>query len=546
MTSPARLPRRPEARTEKVEDLVQRVAKGQVRVPRFQRGLKWTSDNVVELFDSLYRGYPVGSLLFYKGKADATVIDVGPLKVSTEETAEAWWVVDGQQRVTSLTAALRHATPLPGRPSRDDPYVLFFNPVDQRFQPPPPVGEVPSEWVPLPQLLDSSQLSEWIFSWPHAQDAELRRTVFEAGTRIRDYEIPLYLIETEDAAVAEVIFYRTNKAGRPLGWKDVHKALFGQPHGSPSTLEELADELVEVGMGRLEETRLLTCLVACRGKDPTRTLDEHLRRDPEVLRGAVQEALPVLRKVLSFLRADAQVPHSRLLPKSTLLDVLTRFFALHPDPKPRSRTLLARWFWRAALGAGRFDDRTLRRRGISSVSEDRDEEDTVQALLGLLERDRQRPYDLPQSFDARADATRLAMLTLAHQKPRSFVDATMIDVATLFEQEDREAFRQILTGRQAKDTRGVANYLLQPRGVRVLDALRSQLSYDTSGRLLDSHLIAPVAATALANQDWQSFLDHRARLLLTETRKLTDRLAAWEQNDRPSIGHILEAAGVEL
>lgn len=54
---------RPEARTESVEDLVSRFARGLIRVPSFQRALKWESREVLDLFDSIYRGYPIGSLL---------------------------------------------------------------------------------------------------------------------------------------------------------------------------------------------------------------------------------------------------------------------------------------------------------------------------------------------------------------------------------------------------------------------------------------------------------------------------------------------------
>ncbi|MCP5116052.1 MAG: DUF262 domain-containing protein, partial [bacterium] len=136
--------RKPETRVETVEDLVDKVHRGSVRVPRFQRGLRWTSSDVVALFDSIYRGYPIGSLILYKQPAVAERLRVGPLVVDAPEIAEAWWVVDGQQRVSSLAAGLGRSLPLPAAPDSQDPFVLYFDVSEQMFKPAPPAGRVPS------------------------------------------------------------------------------------------------------------------------------------------------------------------------------------------------------------------------------------------------------------------------------------------------------------------------------------------------------------------------------------------------------------------
>ncbi len=543
MSTPSRLPRKPEARTEKVEDLVERVRRGLVRVPRFQRGLKWKSPNVVDLFDSLYRGYPVGSLLFYKRPAPADRLNVGPLTVDASESSEAWWVVDGQQRVTTLAACLARPVPIPTKADRQDPFVLYFDAAQRTFGPPPSAGQIPSTWVPLPQLLDASQLTEWVFGWQHRENEELRRGLFEAGTRIREYPIPLYLIETEDSNVAKEIFYRINKAGEPLRWTEVHKALFGDEGSSPSTLEELSGELADVGMGQLDESRLLTCLLALRGKDPTQRLTDHVRRDPEVLREAVQEALPVLRRVLSFLRKDAGIPHLRLLPKSILLDVLTRFFALNEYPNPRARLLLARWFWRTVLGAGSFDDRTLRRRGITSVS--KDEEESLQTLLGLVHKERPRLPELPPSFDARADSSRIALLALAHLGPRCLLHGSRIDIADLLEKEDKDAFVKILRQPATAGSRGPVNRMIQSKEARVHEILLERISkHGPEDPVLASHAIDSRAAECLLAGDPEGFLAARAETLTHEIRDFAERMAAWDHNDRPSLDYLLAEAGV--
>lgn len=564
ISPPPRLPRKPEARTEKVEDLVERVRRGLVRVPRFQRGLKWKSSDVVELFDSLYRGYPIGSLLFYKRAAKADRLPLGPLIIEAPETSESWWVVDGQQRVTTLTVCLTRPMPIPTRPNKQDPYVLFFDAENQKFEPPPASARIPSSWVPVPHLLDATQLTEWVYAWQHRDDEALRRVVFDAGARIREYAIPLYLIETEDSNVAEEIFYRINQAGEPLEWPEVHKALFGGEDSFPSTLADLSEELADVGMGRLDEDRLLTCVFSLRGLDPTRSLAEHYRRDPQALRGAVQETLPVLRRVLSFLRRDAGIPHLRLMPKSILLDVLTRFFLRFEDPSPRTRILLARWFWRTVLGAGIFDDRTLRRRGITAVSGD--EEESVQALLRLVRKERPRPLELPETFDARADESRIALLALAHLGPRHlsidvagwlevFVfdaidqvreSAEPIDVAGLLEEQGKDAFLKIVERPGLERSRGAANRALHPKGAPFHRLLRHWISaHGMDDPVLRSHAIDVRAAELLAAGDLAGFLAQRATALTDEVRRFGERMAAWDHNDRPSLDYLLAEAGVE-
>jgi hypothetical protein len=176
---------RPEADARSVDDLVAKVLSGQVRIPVFQRDLAWNSNHVIELFDSIYRGFPIGSLLLQERPAEAAEICVGPIVVPGTEQQNALWVVDGQQRLTSLAVALGRPEPLPTTP--DDPFVIYFDAATEKFRTPPKTGGIESTWVPLPQLLDTSRLAEWVYSWSHHQDAVLRARVFEAGKRLREY-----------------------------------------------------------------------------------------------------------------------------------------------------------------------------------------------------------------------------------------------------------------------------------------------------------------------------------------------------------------------
>jgi uncharacterized protein with ParB-like and HNH nuclease domain len=62
-TTSTALQRRPEARGFRVELLLQEAAGGRLRIPAFQRPLRWRARNVIEFLDSIRRGFPVGELL---------------------------------------------------------------------------------------------------------------------------------------------------------------------------------------------------------------------------------------------------------------------------------------------------------------------------------------------------------------------------------------------------------------------------------------------------------------------------------------------------
>jgi len=539
------LRRPPEAGTESVVDLVDyAVRQGKVRIPEFQRTLKWTSEDVLSFFDSIYRGLPVGSLLFWKRPGDARPVQLGPLRVNATEMKDAWWVVDGQQRLVSLVAGLARPLPLPAKPEPSDPFVVYFDPQATQFKAPPRRGEVPSEWVPLPVLLDATVLAEWIHKWPHSKEEQLRRNVFEAGSRIREYKLPRYLVDAPDdeagSDLLREIFFRVNKFGKVLSWDEVHDALYGRKGGVPSTTRELSDELAELGMGRPDEGQVATCLLALRGLDVTRPLAEHHRKDPRVLEGAIADALPALRQALAFLRKRGEIPHLRLLPRAMVLEVLTRFFGEHPEPSARTLELLVRWVWRVLVGEHTLDERTLERRTLAAVGTD--EEDSIQAMLELLPRTAPTKIALPATFDARTAESRVAMLALASLAPRRFSDGELMDVSLLVEDHGADAFSPIIRSRgELAGVRGPENRVLHSaQGIReAIEGRTSSLGLPDP--VLESHAITTSSMQALARSDEQGFLSERRARMEATLQSVAMRLAGWRRGDRdrPSIERLL-------
>ena len=187
-------------------------------------------------------------------------------------------------------------------------------------------------------------------------------------------------------------------------------------------------------MGTVPEELLLQCVVASRGLDVTQNVSVHYDRDPTLLRDAAPEALPALRATLAFLKADAEIPHVRLLPLSLPVPVLARFFTIFPEPNARVRTLLARWTWRVMLGEMELDDRTLLRRAVATVAGENAEEG-VQRLLSLTNSDRQIfSYLLPPRFDARSARSRFSLLAMANLTPLDVQTGGILDVAAIIKE----------------------------------------------------------------------------------------------------------------
>jgi hypothetical protein len=534
------LDRRPQARAESVEDLVRLTREGQIRVPEFQRALKWGPVEVVHLFDSIYRGYPIGSLLLFRRPAEAGQIALGPLVIDAPEARDAQWVVDGQQRLVALAASFGRPHPYPTTPV--DPFVVYFDAEARAFASPHPNGIVPDWWVPASLLLDAAALSEWIQDWPRR--ADLRAAVFDAGKRLREYQVPLYLIDSDNPDLLSEIFARINTSGKAMEWHEVFDALYRRDGTIPSTTKQLAEALSSVGMGTLESAEVMSCVLAIRGLDVTRTLAEHRRRDPNVLKNAVADSLPVLRQALSFLRQHASVPHLRLIPRFFVLEGLGRFFAKHPEPRARSLTLLTRWVWRVFMADRAFDERTFRRASVVAIEDD--EEASVQALLALAPRDRV-PISIPERFDARAARSRLAMLALAELGPRQLVDDKSVDVAGLLEETGANAFRPILAVRPGcpPALHGPSNRILLPgKGSARPEVLKYLRDPDHSSNTLASHCIDEAAVTALVAGDGAAFAAARGKSLIASLERMGERLAGWgrDDRDRPSIGYLLRLA----
>jgi hypothetical protein len=429
-----------------VEDLVGWVSEGRIRIPEFQRPIRWRAEHVSSLFDSLWLGYPVGSLLLWQRSAPAELVRLGPLQLPAEARADALAVVDGQQRLTSLASVLLHPNPTT---SNGDLFALWFDLEEQRFVRARPGQDVPIFWLPMNSVLDAVRLGEWWVEHPmRAERPELYRVALQVGRRIRESKLPIYIVETSDTNTLRIIFARMNTAGIQMRETEVFNALHVR-EGGKEPLTVLGDVCAEAGMGRLEDSWALRCLRAVAGEP----LDKPPRGEIEGYRRSLDPASAALALAVDFLRDACHVPHLRVLPYRLPLVTLTRFFHLHPQPSKRSRELLVRWFWRGVVTARHKDTGNPALRFITRAV-DAAESASVQRLL------RDVGEVLPESVvqlagrvahtekGFNAAEQKLHALLLAYFPPRDLITGEPLATSELFEQLGPAALLPLGEGRE--------------------------------------------------------------------------------------------------
>ena len=87
--------------------LIGAISHGEIKLPEIQRGFIWKPTQVAKLIDSLYRGYPTGSLLFWRTMESPLVRDFALAGTPPQPAIQPLYLLDGQQRLTALSRALR-------------------------------------------------------------------------------------------------------------------------------------------------------------------------------------------------------------------------------------------------------------------------------------------------------------------------------------------------------------------------------------------------------------------------------------------------------
>lgn len=225
-------------RQEQVETLLTWVKSGQIAIPELQRPFVWSSTKVRDLLDSLYNGYPVGYLITWQSQ------DVGLKDGSTSGFKQI--LIDGQQRITALTAALV------GHEVVDKNYAkkrikIAFNPQTEKFETLTPFIDRDEAWVSdIAEFMNSSattfgSINRYLSGNPDADETAVVRA-FEKLAGIHNAQVGIITLADDlDINTVTEIFIRINSKGVTLSGADFAMSKISSHGEYGSNLRKLID-----------------------------------------------------------------------------------------------------------------------------------------------------------------------------------------------------------------------------------------------------------------------------------------------------------------
>ncbi len=514
-------------------DLLKWAREGRLRVPKFQREFVWRRQDIVDLFDSISRQYPIGTLFLWGADPMPEHRDhIGPLKLPTYQ-GQTWLVLDGQQRLTSLVGVL-----LLGDPQwfseldSEDPErweVYFDARTEGGFGYLRPSEPQPPSYIAVPALLDTMKLfSEANRILKAADSASAEAWVNraqEVARAIQGYRVPIVQFTTNNLSIAVESFSRLNKKGRSIGQDEMFSALTYEEHDGrrfhlAGEIDRLQQSMVRSGFGEVDRTILLRAVLTAAGLDMYRTdwsrLGEQVRSDTrQRLPAAVDEAERGLKGARALLK-DLGVLNARMLPYSMQLVALCAFFGRCPEPTAGQKEVLRRLFWSSSFAGWFGTGNPTRVRRL--VEELRDRLPGEPSLARLEHMDLDQPaLPTPLRFDLRSARVRALICVLLRQSPRRLNgEALSLEAAArLLSERGPEAMSVVCATVQDSDLRkSPANRILDVASDVPGQAKNWLLKLDLSIRdvVLQSHAVPPDSFKLLERGEHDAFLRQRMTL----------------------------------
>lgn len=418
----------PKPDSKKYSDLINEIQKGIIKIPKFQRDFVWTIDKTAQLLDSILKGYPIGTFILWQ--TDERINDIkniGNLDIpNTPDGVKVQYVLDGQQRITSLYAAYLGAKiKKPGEKKINDYNSIVvnldvhINDNDGQIISDEPTGE---NYISLSDVLNFMDRMADIKD--RFSDEDFKK-IHSYSMAFSTYDFSTVILRKEDIDSAIEVFTRINTGGQTLTLFEIMSAkTYDEPQKFDMQVkwEDFIKELKEIKYEGVSSSVMLNLLslILSRTKECKRRIILSLEKQKIIDKW--DAVLSALEESIDYFRTTYRIPVSQILPYDSLLVPFAYFFYYNGEkPDGTQRKYLEEFFWRMSL-AFRY----------SSSSESRLAQD-IKRIDKILSGSRPDYSDIKvyldspktlidTNFSAGNSYCKAVLCLLAYQEPKDFQD----------------------------------------------------------------------------------------------------------------------------
>ena len=418
--------KQPKPDSKKYTDLISEIQKGQIKIPKFQRDFVWSIDKTAKLLDSILKGYPIGTFILWETNERLNDIkNIGNLVLPpVPDDIKVQYVLDGQQRITSLYAAFLGASIQKEGEKKITNYGSIFVDLegdidnnDEQII----VSEQPeTKNISLKDLLNSkySDLREKYSNEDIDKIQEYKET-------FTSYDFSTVVLRKEDIDSAIEVFTRINTGGQTLTLFEIMSAKTydeEQKFDMQDRFQKLLKQLEVSKYETISSTVILNVLGLILSKNKECKRKVVLQLDKQSIIDIWDDVISSLKESIDYFRSVYRIPVSTLLPYDALLVPFSYFFYYQKEkPKGEQIKYLEEFFWRISLSY-RYSSSTESKlaQDIKRIDQilngERPNYDELKVFLSS-------PKDLiDTNFSAGNSYCKAVLCLLAYSEPKDFQD----------------------------------------------------------------------------------------------------------------------------
>ncbi|WP_103256680.1 DUF262 domain-containing protein [Tabrizicola aquatica] len=528
--------RDPKPSVERIEELARRIIESDILLPKFQRDFVWNRAQIIDLFDSISKNYPIGSILLWlsKQKLRSEVNIAGlPFKERPDEYPVNY-LLDGQQRLSCICGAL-FWKPVHG--DEDSVWNIAYDLKTKKFIHLSTTDEPPVHQIRLNKFPDASKYFAHVASLQQAGEAGLATEAERFFALLKSYSIAsvtLHDMPIEDVAP---IFERINSTGTKLTIVDLMRAAtWSEEFDLVDTIDQQVLEAVSgKGFETIDRRAVLRVMSSASGFSfSTSGIDKLRDRTADQLKAAADSTVTAFKLATDFLHDQLKIPNAEVVPYVNQIVVMAELFRRKQTLSAQEVNALKHWFWRTTLSTY-FS-------GWSSGQMDMDlqkiEEFTSGGSKELDIGSGTPPSSIwkSRSFRANTSLSKLLGLLLTQHDPRDLVSGQKVKLAQALAWQNNREFHHIFPqaflkerGFHPPEINSLSNFALlsSVSNKTISDQAPSQYIRDCEKRIgadfaevLASNLISPAAFDHLLADDFRAFRNQRSEDLHAAALKL--------------------------